>query len=186
MNIKRIFLDVDDVLVDFTLAVLSQLTGYKIGPVDFKPEWGFDIARAYNELSRPFEIHISPEQFWAKIPMEFWATRKKTEECDEIIRSSSELVGRQNVFLLTAPINDPECGSGKMELIRDIFPEFWNDRRYIIAPPKYVCAQPGSLLIDDSDRNVDAFREAGGIAVLFPRPWNSAHASQTNEFDFHK
>ena len=34
-------------------------------------------------------------------------------------------------------------------------------------------AHPGALLIDDADRNVKRFVRAGGMAYLFPQPWNS-------------
>ncbi len=184
MNIKRIFLDVDDVLVDFTLAALSYTTGYSIDENDFNPEWGFDIVKAHNELSHPSEDEITIEVFWRKFNRNFWAFRQKADDCDTIIEASYDLVGKENVFLLTAPLQDPESAAGKMELIRDMFPVFWRDRRYMIAPPKYACAYPGALLIDDSDKNVNEFRTAGGQAALVPQPWNSEHARSGEPLSF--
>jgi hypothetical protein len=49
-------------------------------------------------------------------------------------------------------------------------------RRFLIGPRKEFCAHGGSVLIDDSDKNVASFRDAGGLAILYPRPWNSRHA----------
>ncbi len=192
MNIKRIFLDVDDTLVDLTLAVMEYL-GIDRSRIDldsFYERFGYDIVKAtnyYREKTLPGQIvPYEPCEFWSKLPRPFWANLQKTNECDNLIEASYTLVGKRNVFLLTSPINDPECAAGKMELIRDTFPEFWSDRRYMIAPPKDVCAATGSLLIDDSDAHVDAFREAGGMAALLPKPWNSEHARSGQPLSFTK
>ena len=48
-------------------------------------------------------------------------------------------------------------------------------RQFLIGPSKHLCAKPGVLLIDDSDKNVAAFQEQGGSSLLVPRPWNSLH-----------
>ena len=37
-------------------------------------------------------------------------------------------------------------------------------------------ARPNTILIDDSDANVTAYREACCPAILVPRPWNSRYA----------
>ncbi len=177
MKIKQIFLDVDDTLVDFTLAAL-EFVGVDLKHVDldsFYERFGYNIVKAANELRSLFTVAKSTSDFWNSIPRSFWASLQKTPECDSLIRGSCDLVGRENVFLLTTPIDDPECGAGKMELIRDVFPDFWEDRRYLIGPPKYACAHGGALLIDDSDKNVNLFRKHHGIAALLPRPWNSLH-----------
>lgn len=179
MKVKRIFLDVDDVLADFTLAAMEYV-GCAVSQEDkddFYDSWGFDIVAAVNAL-HPSQ-NFSPKEFWAQLPKEFWAQLSKTRECDWIINTTVRGVGRDNVFLLTSPINDPECVAGKMEWIRDFLPSwFWENRQYIIAPPKWVCARPDALLIDDSDANIRRFREEGGLAILLPRPWNSLHAFQ--------
>lgn len=184
MNIKRIFLDVDDVLVDFSLAAMKHV-GVDLGRIDwdsYYERWGYSIVSASNNFLKP--LHLTEREFWLRFARKFWANLKKTEECDTLIEAAYNLVGEGGVYLLTAPIQDPECAAGKMELIRDTFPEFWKDRRYLIAPPKFVCASPDSLLIDDSDANVNAFRKAGGQAALFAKPWNSAHARRDNPLQF--
>ena len=54
-------------------------------------------------------------------------------------------------------------------------------RRYALTPQKHLLAGPNRILIDDNDRNIEAFRAAGGIGILFPQPWNANHESQTNK-----
>lgn len=183
MIIKRIFLDVDDVLADFSLAAIRHI-GIDLDHVDldsYYERFGYDIVLSTNYYF-PSTEDLTLEEFWARFDRTFWANLEKTKECDYLILACCKLIGKENVFLLTAPIQDPDCVAGKMEWIRKMLPEFWKDRRYLIAPPKYVCASPNSLLIDDSDANVDAFRKAGGMATLVPRPWNTAHARQNERF----
>lgn len=50
------------------------------------------------------------------------------------------------------------------------------DAFHLVEPNKSSLAGPGVILIDDADHEVEAFRAAGGSAVLFPRRWNSRHA----------
>ncbi len=49
-------------------------------------------------------------------------------------------------------------------------------RRTLLGDCKHACAHKGALLIDDSDEQVERFRQAGGWAILLPRAWNSRHA----------
>jgi hypothetical protein len=187
--LNRIFLDVDDVLVDFTIATLKFLGCLEgdDGLEVYDPTWKFDIVKAANILSTEsngfFHWPYTQKAFWKGIPRNLWATLPKLEECDYLIQLASEIAGEENVILLTSPINDPECAAGKMELIRDHFGFFWENRQYMIGPPKWSCASENALLIDDSDKNIDAFRAAGGIGILFPRPWNSAHHNTDQAFD---
>ena len=48
-------------------------------------------------------------------------------------------------------------------------------RDFLIGPPKWICARPDQLLIDDNDTNIDNFRDRGGHGILFPQPWNRNH-----------
>ena len=90
------------------------------------------------------------------------------------------LVGQENVCLLTSPTIDPDCLAGKLEWIHEFTPK-WLHRQYLVGPCKQFCAHPEALLIDDSDKNVNKFRDWGGQAVLVPRPWNTNHTLNTME-----
>jgi hypothetical protein len=37
---------------------------------------------------------------------------------------------------------------------------------------KELLARPDTLLIDDNEKNISAFRKSGGMAITVPRPWN--------------
>jgi 5'(3')-deoxyribonucleotidase len=122
-----------------------------------------------NSRGRIFTV----DELWRSIPRSFWANVQKSDMCDWLVEKCAYLVGCDNVFILTAPIRVPDCSAGKVEWIQRFLPMFLHDQ-FMIGRPKYLCANQESLLIDDSDSNVNDFRRAGGRAVLVPRPWNSA------------
>ncbi len=178
----KIFLDLDDVLNRFTMYALAQV-GCPVNFMshdDYDPRWGFDIVGAANAILGPLPFPMTPEQFWKRITYNVWATVPVAEGASLMLDRCVKLVGETNVCILTSPIRDPHCASGKMTWIHDNLPPFLH-RQFLIGSPKHLCASPDALLIDDSDKNVDAFCAAGGQAILVPRPWNSGHMLDTME-----
>lgn len=183
MKPTKIFLDLDDVLADFTMPALAKV-GCPIDPKDLSQypiECEFDIIKAADILSnsgldfydsRSLDFYDS-RSFWNKLPREFWANLPKSKEADWLISVCVCLVGKDNVYILTAPtFPEDEVASAKVEWIHNFLPE-WLADQYLIGKRKDSCASEKALLIDDSDRNVQEFRKAGGQAILWPRPWNS-------------
>lgn len=162
----RIFIDLDDVLNEFTMTTLRNL-GCDI--VDYDPEWGWDIVLAYN-CTHP-RHHLTAGSFWDSFGCDHWATLPKSGMCDLLIMRCADFVGRENVCVLSCPTEDPDCLAGKLEWIHSNLPE-WIHRQYMIGPQKHLCASPESLLIDDCDKNIKDFAMAGGKTILVPRPWN--------------
>lgn len=174
--IERIFLDVDGVLNHFSTYVLYRL-GCPImpGENDKYPRQCEDIVDAYRILSGE---RISKSEFWSRITQDMWAQCPRSEEFTFLIERSLRIVGRDNVFILTAPTLDPLCVAGKVQWIQNQLPRELQ-RNFLIGPHKHICAKPGHLLVDDFDRNVKAFRAEGGQALLVPRPWNSDFHANT-------
>jgi len=176
-EITKIFVDLDDTLNAFTMSALAEV-GCPVGPFDFgkfDPAWGMDIVLAANELhpSRTF----SKQEFWDSLSNRFWRHVPPSKECWEIINSCAGFVGQENVCILTAFYPDfeqPHVASAKSQWICGFLP-LWLHDNFLIGPNKTHCASPNALLVDDSDENVNAFRAAGGHAILLPRPWNSLH-----------
>ncbi len=183
MNIDRIFLDLDDVLNDFTREALQYVTGAK--EFFFDPAWGYDIVKAANSILNAIGHgdgkEITVEEFWDEITRDFWANIKPTEWCQEIINTCVKAVGKENVCILTSPTQDPDCLAGKMEWMQRELPS-WLQRQFLVGPCKQFCARPGSLLIDDCEENVKKFREHGGKGWEFPRPWNSRRDEDPQEW----
>ncbi len=187
MKINKILIDLDDTLNDFTMDALRYIGCPVNGPRDFgafDPDWKFDIVKAANCLM-PFLTEgekFTLTNFWNQFNWEFWANLQKSEEFVLILDSSIEAVGPDKVLICTTPICGPEiniwatteCLKGKYVWIENNLPEYLH-RSFSMTPQKHFCATPETLLIDDSRKNVDDFRAAGGHAILVPRPWNSVH-----------
>jgi hypothetical protein len=171
MIINKIFLDLDDTLNDF-MAYVWKLLGC-VGPYD--PEYGWDWEGAIN-AALP-DRDITPEELWSLLDSYLGPEVPKSKEFDYLIRRSQVLVGRENVCVLTSMASSKRLDA-KFHWIQHNLPE-WLQHQVVIATEKQCCASPNALLIDDSEGNVEAFREAGGEAILMPRPWNSLHRLHT-------
>lgn len=183
MSVTEIFIDLDDVLNQFTMEAL-QYVGCIINQEDpfsnYNPEWGWDIVRAANALHPHREF--TPKAFWATFfKRSFWANLPRSDEFDFLLEKSIGLVGKDNITILSCPIEDPGCAAEKLEWIQKFCPT-WLHRQYLLGPQKFRCAKPGALLIDDSNDNVDKFHAKGGRTILVPRPWNCQYKKDTMDY----
>ncbi|MHC4297930.1 MAG: hypothetical protein ACYS7Y_11555 [Planctomycetota bacterium] len=181
IKIKRILLDVDDVLNQFTMFSL-KLAGCDVDPMDnsqFPTEVGYDVTAACNLLHPSFR-RWTPVDYWAMMPKSAWSHTPKSPECDWIIDTCADLVGEENVFLCTSATNNPECLAGKLMWIQRELPK-WLHRQYCITPNKYLLAAPDAILIDDSLKNCEQFQENTGRVFLVPKPWNPDYPRDTRK-----
>lgn len=160
----RCLLDMDGVLADFVGGICKvhnlpspYLDSSSHGIWDTEVLWG-----------------MSATKFWKPANnLEFWINLSKTEEADALVSLVSGIFGETNVAILSAPSHDPNCIGGKMTWINKYYPQFQD--RLIFGGAKEFLAGPGNYLIDDRDRNIDRFVEAGGIGIPVPRLWNRHH-----------
>jgi hypothetical protein len=157
----------DGVLVEFVKAAF-KLHGldYQHYPAGFN----WDVVGAINSIS---PSPISNDEFWDKMDEYFWATISKTSLCDTLVENATRYFESENVFILTST-GSPQAASGKLRWIRHNLPQIRGN--VLIGSHKHLLAGPDTLLIDDCDQQVDAFRAAGGQAILVPRPWNTSYA----------
>jgi len=168
----KIFLDMDDVLNRFTMYALAHV-GCPVDPMSEEghPSDGrWDILPAVNTLHPTHRF--TRREFWNEFNHEAWANIPVSEELELLLKLSEDLVGKENICVLTAPVCSPGCLTGKLEWIQEQLPH-WLHQQFLIGPHKHFCAHPDHLLIDDANHNVNAWREHGGQAILMPRPWNS-------------
>jgi 5'(3')-deoxyribonucleotidase len=78
------------------------------------------------------------------------------------------------VLILTSPAWISDSAAGKVRWMQRAWGRKFDD--YVITRHKKYLARPGALLVDDSARNVQAFRDAGAKAVLFPATYNGPAA----------
>lgn len=188
---KRIILDVDDVLNSLTLHVLRHY-GCDVGPFDydaFPAEVGYDIITAcemlggdvpYIEDKETGEMVHNIPAFWQGVTWaNLWRTAPKSPQCDWLIERSAEIVGREEVFLATTPTKDPQSHADKLHWIWDNLPD-WIHRQYFITPRKWLLGKPGVILFDDHLENCQKFVAEGGDALTVPRPWNPCFSQDTD------
>jgi len=155
--IKTVFLDMDGIITDFNKAVCEKFDlPYPPQVYHFFPKIRSQVNDFCNEL--------------------FWQNLEWMDDGHDILRMVTKRFDTKNIYLLTKVMPNIESASGKMMWIRDNLP-IYLDRVIImtLGVPKSLLAQPDTLLIEDCDKYVDGFREAGGKALLVPRPWNRAH-----------
>lgn len=168
----RVLLDLDGVLVDCVGSILEwhglarDLCESNLGSYDLAGAAGV----SWQDLWSPAMRHA------------FWADLSWMHDGKDILQAACSLVAMPSICLLTTPIPSPWSCSGKYEWVQEQMPGW--EERLLIGPSKHFCAGPRSVLIDDSDANVEKFREAGGHAVLVPRAWNSNFLHRDNAVDY--
>lgn len=166
-----IYLDMDGVLCDFVTAALRlhgreyDESAWPKGVYEMRDAIGIDDT----EFWRP--INEVGADWWAKLPVFQWA-----QELVEMCESLGE------VGIATSPNRDGASAAGKTAWMWQHFPRL--ARRMMIGPRKEWLARPDAILVDDSDEKCVKFRKAGGMAIVFPQPWNSGHEKSGARLDY--
>lgn len=160
----RVFLDMDGVIVDLLggMCKFHNLTNPYANPDNYGV---YNIANAFG---------ISEEECWGRCEKDFWMNLEPTEEAKELIFFLELRFGRKNICILSAPTLNDGSEPGKKAWIKQHFPQFTN--QCLFGKAKHFCANQNSILIDDSDRNIDEFNKAGGFGLLVPRLWNKNYS----------
>lgn len=158
MNRNKIFLDMDDVLLDtanyfykWHKAESPYLTSTNLGKRDNGEMIGLNWQKAWNEL-----------------PFEFWSSIPKAPFADNLISVCEDSVGEENVFILTSAISNTDCYAGKSAWINKYLPKYKS--KLFIGQKKHIVVDEYSLLIDDyekHEKNFSAFNKANNF-LLFP------------------
>lgn len=161
----RIFVDLDGVLADFVGGALETFN---------QPSpWSQEKNLGNYEIDKL--LNLSTTKFWEPLNSHaFWASLDKLIDGFNMLEYLETYYPQGQIYISTSPTLSPESSSGKHEWIAKHLPKY--SRRTFIGPIKEVFAEiPNSILIDDSDSNVEKFIAAGGNAILWPQPWNSAY-----------
>lgn len=163
---RRCNLDLDGVMTDFHGAA------YKLHGI----EDPFLKEENLGDYGLTSTTGIPMEDFFAPMGFDFWANLPRSKEFDVILQLVETFFGRENITIVTAPpeVRNPGCLEGKEEWIYRNLPNYKN--KFLIGKPKDACANPDSVLIDDSAANTKAFRKAGGKTILVPRAWNPLYS----------
>lgn len=173
--ITQIFLDLDGVLADRVSACVRL---FDLDPIDVSDAWplgSYDAAAAVgvseNEMWR--RIHARGAAWWADLEPYPWCMALYNVCAAVAPTTILTSPPARPTAILAAPSLDPSAAAGKTQWLQRHFGGSFRD--YLIGPAKASCAHPGAVLIDDADKNCEAFTGRGGASIVFPQRWNSAH-----------
>lgn len=166
-----VLFDLDGVLVDFVRGTFA-VHGKSLPPREVV--WNYQSLLGFCGADDP--------AFWEPLSLPtFWSGLDPLSDGLALFRCVETALGHARLGLLSSGLCPGSC-DGKRAWIGQHLPGY--EPRAIFGTVKELLAAPCKLLVDDHDANVDAFRAAGGKAVLVPRPWNARRAETTGEGDF--
>lgn len=161
---KLCFLDMDGVIADFV--------GSCCRAHDLETPYGKQNNMGIFEMEDCWGM--TQEQFWAPLAnVAFWENLPKTPEADELVAYLIKIFGEENICILTNPSSYDGSIGGKKTWMENNFPQF--EKQMLFGSAKKFLAGRERFLVDDRDKNLDAFRDAGGTAICVPRLWNHAY-----------
>jgi hypothetical protein len=164
-----IFFDMDGVLCNF-IDPAAALHGLDPRVLDWRAGHGLSLGDA---TSRVFGLTLA--EFWRPIHdagAGFWSGLELTAWAADLVALGLKL---DDCLVATRPSSRGSSAAGKADWLAAHFGgRFAMPTGAVMTAQKDLLAAPGRVLVDDDDRNVSAWRAAGGAAVLVPQPWNSA------------
>ena len=161
MNIERIWVDMDGVVVDLIggLCKSHGIPNPYLAPKNYGKNTVHEVLKS------------SHDAIWnVTESTDFWRKLEFTDDGAEFLALAEAHVGFENVGLMSSPRAHPASATGKIWWTRDNLREY--ETSLVIGDKKDKAAYYGSLLLDDSYYQVSNFIKAGGKALLVPRPWN--------------
>jgi 5'(3')-deoxyribonucleotidase len=170
MKIMKIFLDLDDVLVDFRGAAAQLHNRQPPKPSELPTVW--DLPSVWGITVEQFwrPIHDAGEQFWLELQPLPWMV--------DLVDLCHRFVSREDLYIVTSPSECPSSYVGKIKWIKRYFGDDFN--QFFLTPHKEMLAQRDRILIDDRSINVHNFRQEGGSAFLFPSVANHNYMMLTD------
>lgn len=166
----KCYLDLDGVLVDFT-GPAHAAHGIKFSHDSWPYEFG--------SYSWPPPAGLDKQEWWDKFDGDFYEYLPWTRDGKEILEIVEKKFGKENICLLTSITLEPTVASGKIKWITREMPDYAKMFSITPARAKAFSASKDIVLVDDSHKNTDEFRAAGGYAVCVPRPWNRYYSKDT-------
>lgn len=175
MHVLSGLLDMDGVLVNFARGI-AKAHGLPF-PYDFVEHHGnFDMDKLWG---------MTKDELFKPADYDFWLNLEPMPDAHAIVDLVTARFGLENVAILSSPSENDGCMPGKQEWLKKHFPQFY--RQFFFGTAKQIVAHRHAVLIDDYDRNVNAFRAKNfGQAILVPQAWNSDHPYQHRSLELVK
>ncbi|PWV90983.1 5'(3')-deoxyribonucleotidase [Paenibacillus cellulosilyticus] len=152
---KRIAIDMDEVMADFSSKHLSQFNA--------KFQDSLTLEDLQGTRLRHLRPHLADEITAIIDEVNFFRDLNVVEGCQEVIR---ELSSNYEIYIATAAMEHPSSLQGKYEWLCEHF-SFISPMNYVFCGDKSIIN--ADYLIDDNVRNFKGFR---GQGLLFTAPHN--------------
>ncbi len=159
---KLICLDLHGVLVDATKGFAKALG---------EPNAFGDPVCVYDDPKNLGDYHAVVQypgflQHLEQADIPFWAELETLPHVPELIATCKDLADE---VVIVSHSSSGNCYAGSKAIADKLGLDF------ISTEHKHYLARDGVLLIDDYEKNVNAFIAAGGSAITFPQKWNQYH-----------
>jgi len=147
----KIFVDLDGVLTDFDKNIQDGFLR------EFNKENGTNIKDGFE-----FEDEYGSIELWkrvGKLGIEFWSEMPWMKDGKKLWNYIKEY----DTEVLTKPSKQKICKQGKQIWCKR---ELGNDVKVNISNNKYEYSKPNHILIDDLEKNINSWIDAGGIGIL--------------------
>jgi hypothetical protein len=162
MKAKTILFDMDGVLVE-CYAAFARIAGKKF-PEEMVPGT-YNLQQALGMSAETLREKSAEEglEFWTELPFTPFGARLR--DYMWTLCHNGHTVGICSDASWT-----PHAPQGKHIWLnahgfKDLGPR-------VLTREKFLLARPNTVLVDDSEGQVNAFREHGGLSILVPRLWN--------------
>lgn len=158
-----IFLDMDGVLSNFVNGILVGI--YNLDEQEILDTWPageWDVSKVIGKPWEEITQEVNDEG------IDFWEGLEMYPDALPIYTLANAL---GKVRLLTTPMDVKGCLEGKVMWAVINLGTHPDD--VIFCKEKHLLARPDAILIDDKQKNIAEFEEAGGLTVTVPRPWNA-------------
>jgi 5'(3')-deoxyribonucleotidase len=180
----HIFVDMDDVLCDFVKGV-GKLWGFNDAEIErLRHRHHWDMRTVMAQLLGESEP-ISLERFWKPINgnPNFWKDLEPFPWTYPLVNQILTSKYRYHWSILTSPSQCETSYVGKHRWITQHFGSTLCGK-FIPTNRKYLLAQKGTILIDDHEKNIEAFEKAGGQGILFPGLHNKNRRQYSDPLTF--
>lgn len=180
----RIFLDMDEVLVDFVggacrrwgVTVEAVRSNWPVGEWDIVPPLS-KVVNAVPRGQRPDWSALTEAEFWRHIHdrgPDFWCNLEPHPWLEDLLTAVRAVT--PDWYIVSSPSRCPSSHAGKATWLKRYFGPLFD--RFLLTPHKHLLAGPGAVLIDDREETVERFVAHGGRGILFPAYHNSRHADR--------